>query len=154
MPIVPPCKKKSVNLRRSSTTAGKTASKEEADDAKRKPKTETMAEKTKRSKTRAGTTAAALAFKPQMEQVDFDLYLAESLTPCLAQALDALGREIIRQKETGDKMDKNVLRRFNPRTWLAQPVVLLQLPGVVTPGAPGLAGTRAWWDGPERGPYS
>jgi hypothetical protein len=74
----------------------------------------------KKANTKKGTTALSMAFKPQMDSADFDLYLAESLTPCLAQALDALGRELIRQKETGDKMDRNVLRRFNPRTWIAQ----------------------------------
>jgi hypothetical protein len=86
-----------------------------------------------------------------MEQVDFDLYLAESLTPCLAQALDALGRELIRQKETGDKLDKNVLRRFNPRTWLAQYLLRNHPSAVQTPRRTAVYGDFRKWTDMERG---
>jgi len=51
---------------------------------------------------------------------DFDVYLTESLMPVLAQALDALGRQVSRMKLQGDKLDSRVRARFNPITWLAQ----------------------------------
>ncbi|CAK9034699.1 unnamed protein product [Durusdinium trenchii] len=51
---------------------------------------------------------------------DFDVYLNESLMPVLAQALDALGRQVSRMHQQGDKLDARVRARFNPITWLAQ----------------------------------
>jgi hypothetical protein len=105
-----------------------------------------------KKKTQKGSTIMAVAaFKPQMDQADFDLYLAESLTPCLAQGLDALGRELIRQKETADKMDKNVLRRFNPRTWLAQYLLRNHPNAVQTPRRTAVYADFRKWTDLERG---
>merc|ERR1719399_561004 len=130
---------------KASTTHAASASEESKDRKKAK----SVMERKKTQK--VGTTAAALtAFKPQMDQADFDLYLAESLTPCLAQALDALGRELIRQKETGDKMDKNVLRRFNPRTWLAQYLLRNHPSAVQTPRRAAVYGDFRKWTDMER----
>ncbi|CAJ1379343.1 unnamed protein product [Effrenium voratum] len=51
---------------------------------------------------------------------DFDVYLTESLMPVLAQALDALGRQVSKMQQQGDRLDAKVRARFNPITWLAQ----------------------------------
>lgn len=51
---------------------------------------------------------------------DFDIYLNEAVMPVLAQALDALCRQLARMKEQGDNLDPKVRARFNPLTWLGQ----------------------------------
>jgi len=51
---------------------------------------------------------------------DFDIYLNEAMMPVLAQALDALCRQIVRMKKQGSLLDPKVRSRFNPITWLAQ----------------------------------
>jgi len=51
---------------------------------------------------------------------DFDIYLNEAMMPVLAQALDALCRQIVRMNKQGSLLDAKVRSRFNPITWLAQ----------------------------------
>jgi len=82
---------------------------------------------------------------------DFDLFLSEKLVPLLAQALDALGRELIRQQTLGDKLDAAVLRRFNPRTWLAQYLIRNDPKAVQTPRRTKVYAEFASWTDIERG---
>lgn len=86
-----------------------------------------------------------------MGNPDFDLYLTERLVPLLAQALDGLGRELIRQHELGDKMDKAVQRRFNPRTWLAQYLIRNDPKVVQTPRRGKVYADFGLWTDLERG---
>lgn len=51
---------------------------------------------------------------------DFDIYLNEAVMPVLAQALDALCRQLTKMKQQGDCLDPKVRERFNPLTWLGQ----------------------------------
>ena len=49
---------------------------------------------------------------------DFDVYLTESLMPVLAQALDALGRQVSRMEQQGSKLDARVgARLFSGMRW-------------------------------------
>jgi len=82
---------------------------------------------------------------------DFDLYLSEKLVPLLAQALDALGRELIRQQQLGDKLDTAVARRFNPRTWLAQYLIRNDPKALQTPRRTKVYTEFALWTDIERG---
>lgn len=51
---------------------------------------------------------------------DFDIYLNEAVMPVLAQAMDALCRQLTRMREQGDNLDPKVRARFNPLTWMGQ----------------------------------
>lgn len=64
---------------------------------------------------------------------DFDIYLNESVMPVLAQALDALCRQITKMKALGDKIDSRVRDRFNPITWLAQQLLRRHPRAATTP---------------------
>jgi len=56
----------------------------------------------------------------QKASADFDIYLNEAVMPVLAQALDALCRQLSRMQQQGDSLDPKVRARFNPLTWLGQ----------------------------------
>eukprot|EP00933_Yihiella_yeosuensis_P030107 TRINITY_DN23785_c0_g1_i1.p1 TRINITY_DN23785_c0_g1~~TRINITY_DN23785_c0_g1_i1.p1 ORF type:complete len:751 (+),score=162.74 TRINITY_DN23785_c0_g1_i1:39-2255(+) len=64
---------------------------------------------------------------------DFDIYLGEGVMPVLAQALDALCRQIVRMKKQGSMLDAKVRARFNPITWLAQQLLRRHPRAATTP---------------------
>lgn len=82
---------------------------------------------------------------------DFDVYLSESLMPVLAQALDALGRQVSRMKLQGDKLDARVRARFNPITWLAQQLLRRHPRVASTPRRMALYRNFHDWADQERG---
>eukprot|EP00441_Pelagodinium_beii_P016439 CAMPEP_0197662306 /NCGR_PEP_ID=MMETSP1338-20131121/52825_1 /TAXON_ID=43686 ORGANISM="Pelagodinium beii, Strain RCC1491" /NCGR_SAMPLE_ID=MMETSP1338 /ASSEMBLY_ACC=CAM_ASM_000754 /LENGTH=757 /DNA_ID=CAMNT_0043240083 /DNA_START=39 /DNA_END=2312 /DNA_ORIENTATION=+ len=64
---------------------------------------------------------------------DFDIYLNEAMMPVLAQALDALCRQIVRMEKQGASLDVKVRARFNPITWLAQQLLRRHPRAATTP---------------------
>eukprot|EP00931_Biecheleriopsis_adriatica_P079762 TRINITY_DN53104_c0_g1_i1.p1 TRINITY_DN53104_c0_g1~~TRINITY_DN53104_c0_g1_i1.p1 ORF type:complete len:739 (-),score=206.98 TRINITY_DN53104_c0_g1_i1:152-2368(-) len=93
-----------------------------------------------------GTVVASLAprdpdagSKPMSRQIsrsshrDFDIYLGEAMMPVLAQALDALCRQIVRMEKQGKSLDAKVRARFNPITWLAQQLLRRHPRAATTP---------------------
>lgn len=82
---------------------------------------------------------------------DFDIYLNESVMPVLAQALDALCRQITKMKTLGDKMDSRVRSRFNPVTWLAQQLLRRHPRAATTPRRMHIYRSFRDWADYERG---
>lgn len=82
---------------------------------------------------------------------DFDIYLSEALMPLLAQALDALSRYMNSQRERGENLDKRVLKRFNPLTWLAQYLLRSHPKYLTTPRRAGIYSGFSLWADCERG---
>lgn len=82
---------------------------------------------------------------------DFDLYLGEALLPVLAQALDALCRQINRMQQQGDNLDPKVRARFNPVTFLAQQVLRRHPKAARTPRRQAIYANFRDWSDLERG---
>jgi Ca2+-binding EF-hand superfamily protein len=110
-----------------------------------------FAERKSMAKTTGKKSSSAVQGKNLQDIQDFDLYLSEKLTPLLAQAMDALGRELIRQKDLGSQLDDAVRKRFNPRTWLAQYLLRNHPNTAQTPRRSALYADFRKWTDVERG---
>eukprot|EP00930_Biecheleria_cincta_P041854 TRINITY_DN28762_c0_g1_i2.p1 TRINITY_DN28762_c0_g1~~TRINITY_DN28762_c0_g1_i2.p1 ORF type:complete len:654 (+),score=163.79 TRINITY_DN28762_c0_g1_i2:334-2295(+) len=71
--------------------------------------------------------------------------------PVLAQALDALCRQISKMNTLGDKMDARVRSRFNPVTWLAQQLLRRHPRAATTPRRMHIYRSFKDWADYERG---
>lgn len=97
-----------------------------------------------RRKSRPGTAG-------QIVSPDVDIYLNEALMPVLAQALDALSRQITKMNALGDKLDNRVRERFNPITWLAQQLLRRHPRAATTPRRMQIYRNFRDWSDYERG---
>lgn len=79
---------------------------------------------------------------------DFDIYLGEAVLPLCAQGLDALCRYYQRQEERGAK---EVKKRFNACTWLAQYLLRSHPKFLTTPRRAGIYSGFSVWSDLERG---
>lgn len=82
---------------------------------------------------------------------DFDLYLGAAVMPVLAQAMDALVRQITRMKEQGDNLDPKMRARFNPITFLAQQLLRRHPKSAMTPRRQAVYSNFSLWADRERG---
>lgn len=85
------------------------------------------------------------------KKADFDIYLNEALVPVLAQALDALCRQLVRNEQNGNNLDPKQNDRFNPLTWLGQQLLRRHPRCARTPRRQELYKSFSYWSDCERG---
>jgi hypothetical protein len=102
----------------------------------------------------ASSPSQAVAQSKSMDwkkKADFDIYLNETLVPVLAQSLDALCRQLVRNESYGDAFDPKQRERFNPLTWLGQQLLRRHPRFARTPRRQELYRDFAHWADCERG---